>query len=369
MKCLLSPLPEFPPLRLAMLLLLFAATPATAADALPAMGMIELSLGGHKVEGMPLAWNEKEVHLLGRDGRLWEFNPDAAEDFHQTADEFRSYSVSEIRAELLHELGGDFDVTGTSHYLVAHPRGQRDVWAERFEDLYRSFTRYFTVRGFQLTQPPFPLVAIVCKNQRDFQRFSASQGMFAPNGVRGYYAHETNRITLYDAGGDGKRWQDNAAVVIHEATHQTAFNTGVHSRYAPPPPWVAEGLATVFEARGVYDSGQYKSVADRVNARRLGDFRAALEKKHRPELLEALVASDRFFEVNPAAGYAEAWAFTFFLVETEPRKYAQYLARTADRPPFSEYDTARRLGDFTAVFGKDWRMLESRFLRFMAEVK
>ncbi len=94
-----------------------------------------------------------------------------------------------------------------------------------------------------------------------------------------------------------------------------------------------------------------------------------LEKKHRPEVLQALVASDRFFHVNASAGYAESWAFTFFLVETEPRKYAQYLARTAERPPFSEYDTAHRLADFTAVFGKDWRMLEARFLRFMADVK
>ena len=73
--------------------------------------------------------------------------------------------------------------------------------------------------------------------------------------------------------------------------------------------------------------------------------------------------------MNPPAAYAEAWAFTFFLVETEPRKYAQYLARTAERPPFSEYDTARRMADFTAVLGKDWRMLDARFLRFMAEVK
>ena len=212
-------------------------------------------------------------------------------------------------------------------------------------------------------------MGIVCKNQRDFQRFSASQGAPVPNGVLGYYSQETNRITLYDMGGDAKRWQENASVIIHEATHQTAFNTGVHSRYARPPLWVAEGLATMFEARGVYDSGHYAQSADRVNRGRLDDFRAILEKQHRPEMLEALVASDQFFQMNPSAGYAEAWAFTFFLVETEPRKYAQYLARTAEREPFSEYDTAQRLADFTAVFGKDWRMLEARFLRFMAEVK
>lgn len=339
-----------------------------AGDAFPQMGMVELTLSGHKVEGTPLAWDEKEVHLLGRDGRLWEFKPDAAENFRQTADQFRCYSISELRAELLRELGNAFEVSGTEHYLIVHPRGQRDLWAERFENLYRSFTRYFSVRGFQLTGPQFPLVGIVCKNQRDFQRYSASQGTNVPNGVIGYYSPETNRIALYDMGGEAKRWQDNASVIIHESTHQTAFNTGVHSRYATPPLWVAEGLATMFEARGVYDSGQYTAVSDRVNRGRLDNFRV-LEKYHRPELLEALVASDRIFQMKPAAAYAEAWAFTFFLMETEPRKYAQYLARTAERPPFSEYETAQRLADFTAVFGSDWKMMESRFLRFMAEVK
>ncbi len=215
---------------LPILLLIIGGTPAIAGDEFPAMGMIELTLSGHKLEGTPLAWNEDKVHLLARDGKLWEFRPEAAENFRQTADRFRSYSTSELRAELLRELGNDFEVSGTGHYLIVHPRGQRDLWAERFEELYRSFTRYFSVRGFRLTQPPFPLVGVVCKNQRDFRQLSASQGVNASRGVLGYYSQDTNRITMYDTGGSAKQWQENAAVIIHEATHQTAFNTGVHSR-------------------------------------------------------------------------------------------------------------------------------------------
>ena len=150
------------------LLFYLCGAPAIASDAFPGMGMIELTLSGQKLEGAPLTWNNEKVHLLGRDGRLWDFRPEAAENFRKTSDQFRSYSTSELRAELLRELGGGFEVSGTGHYLIAHPRGQRDRWAERFEDLYRCFTRYFSVRGFPLTPPPFPLVGIVCKNQRDF---------------------------------------------------------------------------------------------------------------------------------------------------------------------------------------------------------
>jgi hypothetical protein len=125
----------------------------------------------------------------------------------------------------------------------------------------------------------------------------------------------------------------------------------------------------MFEAPGVYDSGHYVQLAERVNRGRLDNFRVILEKQHKPETLQALVASDQFFQMSPPAAYAEAWAFTFFLMENEPRKFAQYLLRTAGREPFSEYDKAHRLADFTAIFGKDWRMLEARFLRFMAEVR
>jgi hypothetical protein len=333
--------------------------------------MIELSFQGRKVEGAPLSWNENTVHLLGRDGRLWDVDPDLVKDYKQAADHFRPYSPSEIRSTLLSELGGDYEVSGTSHYLVAHPKGQSDKWAERFELLYRSFVTYFSLRGFKCDPPPFPLIGVVCRNQREFQRYSAQNGVAAPNGVLGYYDLKSNRIMLYDMGvaSNSNNWQQNASVVIHEATHQTAFNTGVQSRYCHPPLWLAEGLATLFEAPGVYDAHNHPLLSDRINRGRLQDFRSGVESRHKPELLASLIASNELFGVNPSAAYAEAWAFTFYLVENEPRKYAQYLALTASRPQFSEYKAAQRTADFTSVFGSNWRMMEAQFLRFIKGVK
>jgi hypothetical protein len=91
--------------------------------------------------------------------------------------------------------------------------------------------------------------------------------------------------------------------------------------------------------------------------------------RHRPETIASIVASDDLFHAETQAAYAEAWALTFFLNEAEPRKYGQYLKRTASRPPFRTYSAAERTADFTAVFGSDWRMLEAQFLRFMAGVR
>ena len=171
-----------------------------------------------------------------------------------------------------------------------------------------------------------------------------------------------------DAAGQTALWQRNAAVLIHEATHQTAFNTGVHSRYAPPPLLLAEGLAMMFESPGVYDSLNHAAARDRVNRDRLRQFRP-LVPQHRPELLAELIGSDRPFAVDAGAAYAESWALSFFLMETEPAKYVRILAKTANRPPFSDYMAAERTADFTAIFGSDWRMLEARFLRFMRGVE
>jgi hypothetical protein len=82
-----------------------------------------------------------------------------------------------------------------------------------------------------------------------------------------------------------------------------------------------------------------------------------------------LIASDRVFDRDVAAAYGEAWMLTFYLVETLPREYAQYLARTANRPAFTEYTSAARMADFTAVFGSDFRMLDARFLRFVDSLR
>jgi hypothetical protein len=355
---------------LLIVLVLLGATPAEADG--PNRWTLELTLGDQKIEGTPLAWNKREVRLLGRDGRLWQFAPSEPKDFRKTSDRFRGYSASELRAMLARELGREFEVSATAHYVVAHPQGKRDEWAGRFEDLYRSFVHYFRVRGFDLDEPPYPLVGIVCRNRREFQEYSASQGLPARAGVVGYYWLQTNRILVYDVAteaGDSASWKQSASIVIHEITHQTAFNTGVHSRFTSPPLWLAEGLATMFEAPGVYDSRSYTGRGDRVNRGRLYHFNQLVVPEHRPELLADLIASDRLFRSNPSVAYATAWALTFYLVETQPAQYSEYVALTADRPPFRTYTAAERTADFTGVFGDDWRMLEARFLRFMKGVK
>jgi hypothetical protein len=329
-----------------------------------------VDIGNQQVEGTPLAWSQQQVILLGRDGKLWDFAPKQSSNFRKTSSSFSSYSAAEMRANLERELGDKLVVTGTGHYLVAHRRGQ-EAWAKRFEDLYRSCVHYFGLRGMRVREPDFPLVAIVWDRREDFARYAASQGFPVRSDVLGFYSPKTNRVTLYDQGGghSGNRaWLANDATIIHEATHQMAFNTGVHNRFAPTPMWLAEGLGTMFEAPGVWDWLNHPDRRERVNKARLAQFRYWLAHGRKKGDFVGLLGSDRQFQANPSAAYAESWAWVFFLTETYPQKFAEYVRRVADRGDFEEYPLARRISDFTTVFGGDLRMLEKHFLNFIASL-
>jgi hypothetical protein len=175
-------------------------------------------------------------------------------------------------------------------------------------------------------------------------------------------------VTLYDQGaGQSSRrtWLENDATIIHEATHQMAFNTGVHNRFAPTPSWLAEGLGTMFEAQGVWNWLSYPDRRDRVNRPRLAEFRHWLKNGRKKGDFAQLLGSDRQFQANPSAAYAESWAWVFFLTETYPQKFAEYVRRVAARNDFEDYPLAQRMADFTTVFGGDLRMLEKHFLDFI----
>ena len=346
-------------------LLLLLAAPVAAGEP---KWTLDVNLDGKHIEGLPLLWSNDHV-LLGRDGRIWTFKPEELRNVHQTSSSFHSFSAAEVRSRLAGELGKSFEISGTGHYLVAHAPGQRDYWSKRFEDLYRSFVHYFRVRGFRLQEPEFPLVAIVFRNQDDFLAYARRDGARIGSNVLGYYSPVSNRISLFDIGGGRAKtedWHENAATIIHEAAHQTAFNTGVHRRFGSAPRWLVEGLGTMFEAEGVWDSTHYSSRSARYNRGRLNQFQRLLGSRTANSLGE-LITSDQIFQSNVDRAYAEAWAFSFFLVETRPKKYSELLARTAARPAFAGYDASERLADFTAIFGSNLRHLEAEYLQFMAE--
>jgi hypothetical protein len=344
------------------------ALPAIAAP--PIEAMVQVRLAGETVEGQPLAWSSNLVHLLARDGQLVSFRPGSGADLRESSPRFYSYTSSEMRARLHTEFDSRFNIAITQHYVVVYPKASKAPWAARFEELYKQFSHYFRVRGATLHDANCPLVAIVFPNKSAYQQYSRTHGMPISENYWGHYARNTNRVYLFDVQADYPQleWEDAAALIVHEATHQTAFNTGVHSRFGDSPRWVTEGLAMMFEARGVWNSGRYQHQSDRINRERLNEFRATLAKRP-PHWFAQLILGDTPFRTHEQEAYAEAWALTFYLCETNPRLYARYLARTAGCEDFADYSSTARLRDFTDIFGENLKLIDAKFLRYIEKLK
>jgi len=334
----------------------------------PANFMMLTHVQGQALEGQPLDWGDNYMRLLGRDGQLHEFHPLAAKNSRKTGSGFRAYTAGEMRGILREEFDGRFEISTTQHFVVVHPRGEWSAWAERLESLYRSFTHSMQVRGFRIREPLVPLVAVVFLNQSEYYRHAASNGNPLAPGTLGHYDPKSNRIFLFDAAStSGDDWSVNAETIIHEATHQTAYNVGVHQRFAEQPRWLVEGLAMMFEARGVWDARSTYTQADRINFGRLHDFRHY--QSSRPSgIIKSLVSSDQLFRTNPGFAYAESWTLSFFLCETQPQQYSRYLATVAARKPFQKYPAGERVADFTSIFGSDLDLLEAQLWRFVEEL-
>ena len=331
--------------------------------------MFRATVGGKTYERQPLAWTKADMLLLARDGQMFRFDPRTAEDAKKTAPEFVGNTHAEVRQALYAEFGDRFVISSSEHFLVVHPQGLHQAWAGRFEELYRAFHQYFRVRGFRTEHAKYPLVAVVFANQNDYFQHAKASGAKITSDTLGHYDVWSNRVFLYDADRHGNAdWQANAGTVIHEATHQTAFNTGLHTRLAVTPAWVVEGLATLFEARGVYASRSSDRLTDRYNQQRLGDYRHFAQQSGGNCTLTELLSSDQPFRLNGPRAYAGAWALTFYLSETRPRLYERYLALTASNRPLGTYTPQQRVNDFAQVFGNDLEQIESAWKQWMSEL-
>ncbi|PQO37095.1 hypothetical protein C5Y96_08020 [Blastopirellula marina] len=333
--------------------------------------MIQLDLQDETIQATPVLATQQRVIMLGRDGRMWDFAPQNASNFTQLATPFRPLRQNEMRGDLLAEFGNGYDVTGTGNYLVVHPAGQKDAWANQFESLFRSFQQYFAARGIHLQRNEFPLVAVVFPDFKSYQKYAAQDGMRVSPGVVGYYSGETNRVALYDithGHHDNPLWAENMATIIHEATHQTAFNTGVHSRYAQQPKWLVEGLATMFEAPGVWDSRNNPNFRDRVNKTRMLEFLEYTKTQRAADSLARFVATDDAYYKRPSTAYGEGWAMVFYLIETRPREFAAYVRTVAARSAEDVYTAEDRVRDFQDAFGSDLAQMEAYFLRYISDL-
>lgn len=329
--------------------------------------------------------------FLGRDGVLWPIQPE--ELVSRTTDDrpFEPLTADETAKKLLEEMPPGFRIHQTAHYTICYntttPYAQ---WCgSLYERLYRGFFNYWKNRGWKLDQPEFRLVALVFDNRGSFANYGHAEVGESVNSMIGYYNLRTNRVTMYDLTGaddlarSGPRIRNSAhinqilsqpaaertvATIVHEATHQLAYNSGMQTRMAANPLWVSEGLALYFEAPDYKSDRGWRTIGA-VNRVHLMEFRRNMARRE-PNSLATLIADDRRFQDADEilTAYSESWALNYFLLNRHKASYVRYLQQLSEKPPLVEDSAEERLAEFEEVFG-DLQTLEEEFLRYLQRVR
>jgi hypothetical protein len=344
-----------------------------------------------KIEGRILETaQDGGLLVLGRDGVLWLVEPQDLVEKSKDQEPFEPLTADELARKLLAELPSGFDVFRTPHYLVLYDtsRGYAQFCGSLLERLYLAFTNFWSHKGFELQKPAFPLVAVVFAQRRSFAEYVRAQLGDAPAAMLAYFHLETNRITMYDLTGseasgrpaersalavahrilaqpDAER---NVATIVHEATHQIAFNCGLHTRLSDCPMWFSEGIAVYFETPDLTSTKGWRTIGG-VNPPRLARFQGYLGRRPADSLASLLADDKRFRDTGRALdAYAEAWALTYYLLRQRPKQYVAYLRLLSAKRALIWDDAGKRLDQFKDVFG-DLERLDNEFVRFMSRVR
>lgn len=320
------------------------------------------------------------------EGRQYTFEPADIISRSTDARPFTPMSGEALGEALRARLGGSFQIHRTQHYVIAYETSPAfAVWVGAlFERLLRGFEAYWSQRGLELADPEFPLPIVIFGSQDRFREHAEVELGGDPGGIVAYYHLLHNEVVLYDltesdAGTGGARSNGEridailsrpeayalVATIVHEATHQVAYNTGLQRRLSDVPMWINEGLATFFETPDLRSRSGWRGIG-LENSLRMPQLRQLLASR-RPNSIEQLIVDDQRFR-NPETlldAYAESWGLVFYLAKVKKDEFSAYLAELSQKSPLGEDGPEARLETFRRHFGEDLEALDREFTRYM----
>jgi hypothetical protein len=295
-----------------------------------------------------------------------------------------------LGARMLAELPPGFRLHKTAHYVICY--NTTPAYAEwcgaLYERLYRGFFSFWKHQGVELNEPQWPLPALVFDGRDSYAGYAQAELGAATSSIIGYYSLHTNRVTMYDlTGADAARGRGatsadrinqilsqpaaerTVATIVHEATHQLVYNSGLQQRYAGVPLWLSEGLAMYFETPDL-DSIQGWRAIGAVNRVNLTAFRRALPDRPADSLLDLLRDDARLRDPRrAAAAYGEAWALTYHLFRSRREAFVEYLKVLSRTGPLETASPEERVAQFRRHFGHDLSALDAELVRAMQRLR
>lgn len=359
---------------------------------------LAIGLPAHALDHVRFQHKGKQIEVSGRllakaedgglfvespEGVLWTIQPEVIAEHTSDKTPFEPLPPEKLAARLLAELPAGFEVHRTKHYLFLYGTSKEYAqWCgSLFERLYSAFTNYWGQRGFEMLEPDRPLVAVLFPDRASFEEHAVAELGEVGRSMIGYYHIGTNRVTLYDLTGAAHAGQPRrgfnvdrvlaqpgaertVATFIHEATHQIAFNLGLHTRMSDCPRWFSEGIAMYFETPNFASAKGWRNIGG-VNQVQLANFQDYLPRRP-ADSLRTLIADDNRFAakgINDTTG--ESWALAYFLMKQRPKELAAYLRVIGAKKPLVWDDAKTRTAEFEAAFG-DLQKLDAEFVRFLS---
>jgi hypothetical protein len=328
--------------------------------------------------------------LQTNDAVLWTIQGNEVVTRTPSEKTFTPLKPDEMAEKVLAEMPPGFRVHTTPHYVVCYDTSrQYALWTSSLlERLHKAFTNYWDGEGIKLREPEFPLLVLVFAERRTYDQLSRDDLPGGAGNIIGFYSLRSNRINTFDLtgteafrslGSRGSIREINdmlsqpaavplVATIVHEATHQIAFNCGLQTRYSDIPLWLCEGMAVYFEAPDLASKSGWRGIG-KVNYPRLDTFRRNLGKWQNNTLKNLVSDNRRFRDPRQASdAYADAWALNYYLIKYQPKSYAAYLKALSKKPPLEEDSPATRLAEFSEHFGEP-KQFEQDFLKQMGRVK
>ena len=305
--------------------------------------------------------------LQSDDGRIWTIQPDQVIDRKSDDAELVPITADEMEQRMLSEMPSGFNVYRTNDYIIVHNTTDKYVRqvGTLFQQLHRGFFTYWENQRWELPEPRFPLVALVFASREDFLRHAQPEIGDTAKNVIGYYHLSSNRMTTYNV----PNLERTVATIIHEATHQLAYNCGVQQRFADNPMWVSEGLATFFESPDMRNPRKWRSIG-RVNQVNLGRWRKYVRTRPEESLITLLSDDARYRNSGTAINaYAEGWALTYFLIKTRRKEYVAYLKTLSEGQPLAERTKRERIDMFEAAFDTTVAELDRAMVTYLRRVR
>ncbi|MCH7727350.1 MAG: DUF1570 domain-containing protein [Planctomycetes bacterium] len=326
------------------------------------------------------------VLLLATDGVMWPVPSEELQSSKRDARPFKMLDKAAMAKRLVAELQG-FRVHKTAHYVVCYNTSPAYAqWCGAlYERLYRGFFTFWKNQGLKLTEPDYPMIALVFNSQLTYAEYAKPELGATTNSVIGYFSTVSNRVVMYDltrfVGGQPRtavhinrilsqpRSERNVATIVHEATHQLVYNSGLHQRFADVPRWLSEGMAIYFETPDLNSKKGWSGIGE-INRVRLTAFRNYLRNRPADSLTTLLTTDERFKDAEQmAVAYGEAWSLHYFLIRNRPKEYLSYLKILAAKEPYVFDTPEERLAEFKSIFGDDLKGLDAEFVRAIRRIR